>query len=80
MLKGDRRLYKELDTCRIIKEIKDLKEFKAKQEEPKNPLASLLRGVGRATSKHHLIDMDVDSDDDASLVNKLKHRMKMTVQ
>ena len=24
MLKGDRRLYKELDTCRIIKEIKDL--------------------------------------------------------
>jgi len=79
MLKGERRLLKELDMCRIIKDIKDLKEPEDKtKSKPVNLLASIMGGGGKM-SKHHLINMDESSDDDAPLMKRLKSRMSIHV-
>ena len=41
MLKGDRRLLKEMDLCRIIKEVEKLTEGVEKNKRAINPLAAL---------------------------------------
>jgi len=48
MLKGDRRLIKEMDMCRIIKDIKDLKAHDDNtKSKPVNILGSIMVGGGK---------------------------------
>ena len=78
MLKGERRLLKELDMCRIIKDIKDL-QIERDKNKPTNLLAGLL-GTNNAACKHHMIDVDNSSEDDLPLLAKLKRSMSMNVR
>lgn len=85
-MKGDRRLIKELDMCRIIKDIKDL-QTKNTQPAPAaatanaNPFASILKSLNlNNDNKHRLIDIDVDSEDDMHILQKLKRRLSLTVE
>ena len=79
MVKGERRLLKELDMCRIIKDIKSL-QTESEKKKPANPLAALLGGGVDKDKKHRLIDMDNSSDEDLPLMAKLKRSMSMSVK
>ena len=78
MAKGERRLLKELDMCRIIKDIKTL-QIESDKLKPVNPLAALL-GSNIRKAKHQVIDMDNSSDEDLPLMEKLKRSMFMNVK
>jgi len=77
MLKGDRRLIKEMDMCRIIKDIKDLKAHDDKtKSKPVNILGSIMSGGGKMC-KDHYINVDESSEEDAPLIAQLKKRLSI---
>lgn len=77
MLKGDRRLLKQLDMCQIIQDVKVLKEEVDKKNGKQNDLMASIKR--QATQKQLFMDLDFSSDDDLPLMQKIKKRLSMGV-